>query len=409
MRLARPNGLQKTPNEDVIMEDSTGRTPDGARQELSRLTRYRRHTYAVACVMAMAIFFISWLFRHPQDLFIAIGYPVFSVIYGVSCVLLIQGRVALRLLEIGLVSLMAVIVLSRLAWHFIAGDPFGANFLPLVAGHYWAVGVLMVLAFIALGFRAGIAVATVAFSLSALLATGASLSCALDAAADCSGAMYFLRIHFFLLALLALTSAGTLLRDRTFSAIARAELLERLNVTDRLTGLANRKGALAYLRKIARDGQWQDQPASVTLVNLDHFRGINHQHGYQTGDRVIQRVAALLQDVMGPRSLVARWGSDEFLVLTPGEDEGEALHRAEHCRWRIQQTPMSGLAVTASFGVAQYLPQRTPDDALKRADEALAQARALGRNSVASAPVERPAPQTRRRRSRDDLTTAGVP
>ena len=387
------------------MEDSPGRTPASARLELSRLTDYRRYTYAVACLMAMAIFFVSWLFRHPHDLFIAIGYPIFSVIYGVSCVLLSHGRVRLRLLEVGLVSLIAVIVLSRLAWHFIAGDPFGANFMPLVSGHYWAVGMLIVVAFIALGFRSGMVVALITFSFSALLATGASLSCALDGSASCSDAMYFLRIHFFLLTLLALTSAGTLLRDRTFSAIARTELLERLNVTDDLTGLANRQGALDYLKKATRIARRKDQPLSLTLVNLDHFRRINHAHGLQAGDRVITGVGELLAEAMGHHSLVARWGGDEFLVVTPGDGEGEALHRAEHCRWRMEQCLMDGRAVTATFGVAQYHPERDLDEVLCRVDQGLAHARSLGRNIVATAPAEQPAPHTLRRRRREDVPT----
>lgn len=388
------------------MEDSPGRTPASARLELSRLTDYRRYTYAVACLMAMAIFFVSWLFRHPHDLFIAIGYPIFSVIYGVSCVLLIHGRVRLRLLEVGLVSLIAVIVLSRLAWHFIAGDPFGANFLPLVSGHYWAVGMLIVVAFIALGFRAGMAVALVTFAFSALLATGASLSCTLDGSASCSDAMYFLRIHFFLLTLLTLTSAGTLLRDRTFAAIARTELQERLDVTDNLTGLANRQGALEYLKKATHTARRRDQPLSLTLVNLDYFRRINHSQGHETGDRVMTLVGKLLAEALGHDSLVARWGSDEFLVVSPGKTEGEALHSAEHCRWRMEQLPMAGLAVTATFGVAEYHPERDLDDALVRVDQGLAQARSLGRNIVATAPAERPAPHTLRRHRREDAPTA---
>lgn len=387
------------------MEESPGRTPTGAQQELSRLTDYRRYTYAVACVMAMAIFFLSWLFRHPHDLFIAVGYPVFSVIYGVSCVLLIHGRVRLRLLEVALVSLMAVIVLSRLAWHFIAGDPFGDNFMPLVSGHYWAVGTLVVLAFIALGFRAGMAVAVVAFTFSALLAMGASLSCALEPSSDCSDAMIFLRIHFFLLALLALTSAGTQLRDRTFAAMARADLLERLSVTDRLTGLTNRQGALDYLKKAARHARRGDQPLSITLVNLDDFHRVNRRHGHEAGDRVIRRTGELLVEAMGPRSLVARWGGDEFLVVTPGDQEGEALHKAEHCRWRLEHTPMDGLAITATFGAAQYLPERDLDDTLNRAVQGLQQARHLGRNTVASAPTARLSPLARRRRLREGATT----
>lgn len=385
------------------MDGAEGRTPDNGQQELSRLTDYRRYTYAVASLMAMSIFFVSWLFRHPQDLFIAIGYPIFSVVYGVSCVMLIHGRVRLRLLEIGLVSLMAVIVLSRLAWHFIAGDPFGDNLMPLISGHYWAVAVLIVLAFIALGFRAGMAVAVVAFAFSALLATGASLSCAVGMPEDCSNTMYFLRIHLFLLALLALSSAGTLLRDRTFSAIARAEVLEKLNVTDRLTGLANRYGAFDYLEKITSSTLQPEQPLSVTLVNLDDFRNINRTHGHATGDLIITRVGELLSDVMGPQGMVARWGSDEFLVICPGDDEGEALHRAEHCRWRMEQTPIAGLSVTASFGVAQYDPEQDIDDLLCRADQGLDQARTHSRNVVAAAPGQRPPPQAFRRRQREDM------
>ena len=151
--------------------------------------------------------------------------------------------------------------------------------------------------------------------------------------------MYFLRIHFFLLALPALTSAGTLLRDRTFGAIARAQLLEKLAVTDKLTGLTNRQGALSYLDKAARSARQMNQPLSVILVNLDHFRRINHNHGHETGDRVMTHIGDILSDAMASNSLVARWGSDEFLMISPGDREGEALHKAEHCRWRLEQSP----------------------------------------------------------------------
>ena len=247
------------------------------------------------------------------------------------------------------------------------------------------------------------AVAIVAFSFSALLATGASLSCAVGEPADCSNAMYFLRIHFFLLALLALTSAGTLLRDRTFAAIARAEVLEKLNVTDRLTGLANRYGAFAYLERVTGNAGQQEQPVSVILVNVDHFRRINQAHGHRTGDLVITRVGELLSETMAPPGLVARWGSDEFLVIRPGDDQGEALHRAEHCRWLMEQAPVAGLAITATFGVAQYHPDQDIDDVLCRADQGLSQARANGRNMVAAAPEEQPPPHSFRRREREDM------
>lgn len=386
------------------MDGSQGKTPEQGRRELSQLTDYRRYTYAVASITAMAIFFVSWLFRHPHDVFIAVGYPIFSVIYGVSCAMLINGRVRLRLLEVGLVSLMAVIVLSRLAWHFIAGDPFGANFMPLVSGHYWAVGILIVLAFIALGFRAGMAVAVVAFTFSALLATGASLKCGMMPAADCSDAMYFLRIHLFLLALLALTSAGTLLRDRTFAAIARAEVLEKLSETDALTGLANREGAQAYLETAVTRARTRGEPLALTLVDLDHFRRINAAHGLATGDQVIRRVAELLSETYGDRGLVARWGSDQFLVVRPGEDDGDALHRAEHCRWRLEQAPIAGLAVTATFGVARCHPERDWEDVLHRTDQALRQARANGHNTVAAAPEPRVSPRGMRRQRREDAS-----
>ena len=80
--------------------------------------------------------------------------------------------------------------------------------------------------------------------------------------------------------------------------------------------------------------------------------------------------------------LAARWGGDEFLVATPGVDLRSARHAAQRCRRAIERAPIAGVSVTATIGIAEYLPGQGIEDAISRADAMLYRAKAAGRNRV---------------------------
>jgi len=176
-------------------------------------------------------------------------------------------------------------------------------------------------------------------------------------------------------------------------ASARQELAEQakeLKVqthearTDPLTQLSNRRAFDEELDR--RFAQWRRQhsPLSVLLVDVDHFKKFNDTYGHQTGDRVLQQVAAQLKWTMRDMDLVARYGGEEFVALLPGTGLSDAKIAAERVRKAVEAAIVKHLdgelRVTASVGLAQALPGDDPASLVGRADSALYAAKQGGRN-----------------------------
>ena len=156
---------------------------------------------------------------------------------------------------------------------------------------------------------------------------------------------------------------------------------------DHLTGLANRR---AFFEAAELEMQrWQRRPRALSLVafDADHFKRINDQHGHAAGDAVLRHLAAGLGATFRNLDLVARSGGEEFLVLLPGAAADDALAAAARLCRSVAAQPVlvDGVAITCtlSAGVATMEPGVDGLQALmKRADLALYQAKALGRNRV---------------------------
>jgi diguanylate cyclase (GGDEF)-like protein/PAS domain S-box-containing protein len=166
-----------------------------------------------------------------------------------------------------------------------------------------------------------------------------------------------------------------------------ADDLRRAAVTDHLTGIANRR---AFFDAAARElERWRraPRPLSLLLIDADHFKNVNDQHGHATGDAVLRAIATTLTSTAREIDIVARLGGEEFVVLMPSTDATGAAALAERIRAAI-----AGIAVeaggtlvrcTVSIGVSTMGRDVTGLDALvERADEALYVAKAAGRNRV---------------------------
>ncbi|MEF2143879.1 MAG: sensor domain-containing diguanylate cyclase [Desulfovibrionaceae bacterium] len=164
--------------------------------------------------------------------------------------------------------------------------------------------------------------------------------------------------------------------------------LERMTVTDELTGAANRRRFSEQYKlamsRVARSGQ----SFSLILMDLDGFKAINDKAGHLAGDRILCEVAELIREQVRPTDLLARWGGDEFIVLTESGLE-QALVVAERIRAAVKQAAISCVdgsdCVTVSLGVAEYCEGEAENSLTHRADEALYEAKRLGRNRVLSA------------------------
>ncbi len=183
------------------------------------------------------------------------------------------------------------------------------------------------------------------------------------------------------LAVSALITLLILYWNRKLRAMNRE--LERLSVTDRLTGLFNRMKLDAELASELERSRRFGQPFAVILLDLDEFKRVNDTYGHPVGDRVLIDVARILADNTRRTDLVARWGGEEFMILCPQADPAGAAILAENLRRRIGEHafPTAGRR-SASFGVTAYRPGDEARDLVTRADEALYEAKRRGRDRV---------------------------
>jgi diguanylate cyclase (GGDEF)-like protein len=159
--------------------------------------------------------------------------------------------------------------------------------------------------------------------------------------------------------------------------------LARAALTDALTGLANRRGGEAAIRRELARAARSGVPLAFLLVDIDHFKRVNDVHGHATGDRVIRAVALVLAAALRTTDVPARWGGEEFLALLPDADAAAACRIAERVRAAVEATEAApGLFVTVSIGVAQWDGRERPETAIGRADAGLYAAKDAGRNCV---------------------------
>jgi diguanylate cyclase (GGDEF)-like protein len=161
--------------------------------------------------------------------------------------------------------------------------------------------------------------------------------------------------------------------------------LERLALTDCLTGLFNRHaGELALQREVAH-ARRASFPVSLVLLDLDSLKQINDTYGHSAGDQALRVVARALASVVRASDVAVRWGGDEFLVVLPDASIPGALKFVERVRAEIESQDVRGAgSVTVSAGVAEVKPDEDPADTLKRADIGLYQAKGAGRGRVKS-------------------------
>ena len=165
------------------------------------------------------------------------------------------------------------------------------------------------------------------------------------------------------------------------------EQLNRLATTDELTGLFNRREAMARLKDLWSAVERRGAPLSCILMDIDRFKIFNDTHGHGVGDIVLKETAAAMSATTRSHEWVCRIGGEEFLVVCPDSARDQAVVAAERLRKAVEahtvRTDDLELGVTISAGVAERTPAMTrPDDLLRAADDALYDAKRRGRNRV---------------------------
>jgi diguanylate cyclase (GGDEF)-like protein len=159
--------------------------------------------------------------------------------------------------------------------------------------------------------------------------------------------------------------------------------LERLALTDPLTGLANRRAGEQALQREAARASRHASPFSLALVDVDHFKSINDAGGHKVGDDVLIRVSHMLRAGLRASDLVVRWGGDEFLILLPDVDLTGARIFAERARQQVSTLRLSAdTPITICAGVVEVAKTEPVRDAVARADAELYRAKRSGRNRI---------------------------
>lgn len=160
---------------------------------------------------------------------------------------------------------------------------------------------------------------------------------------------------------------------------------DKTSKQDHLTGAFNRRSFDEQMKQQVQMHAISHTPVSMIIMDIDFFKKINDTHGHDIGDFILKECVRLLQESFTHEGdFVARIGGEEFAVILPNHAIEHAVKRAETCMARIRKevfvTENKELRFTMSMGIAQHLEGESPDQWLKRADQALYQSKNNGRN-----------------------------
>lgn len=264
---------------------------------------------------------------------------------------------------------------------FIGDGPLNTH--KLVASVFW-LPLCFSGAFVMLPLRAALVFASTTFFLGFLPIAGAFIA---GPPARWGEDFAELAVHLALaqVSIFLTMSAIAALRSDHQLAQQRAEQMAALASTDLLTSLPNRRQLTQALSSQLAMAARSAQPVSVMLIDVDHFKRINDNHGHAVGDQTLVALGTLLGRDCRGSDHVGRWGGEEFLVVLPVTPLAQASELAERLRSKVNASHFDHVGqASVSIGVAQSEVGDTLDALLQRADKALYCAKERGRNRVES-------------------------
>ncbi len=195
-----------------------------------------------------------------------------------------------------------------------------------------------------------------------------------------------------------LTRAFNTLVSRLRERDSQSEL-EKLSLTDSLTGLYNRRHLMGTLASEVQRSRRLRRAFSVVLADVDHFKQYNDTHGHLAGDAALVKIAEVFRKTTRAVDCVARYGGEEFVVMLLEANLATAALVAERIRSRVAAQDLGPGSLTVSIGLAEYPDGGdTPEELIATADAAMYKAKSAGRNQVVVAGTAEQRPQERKTR-----------
>jgi len=199
------------------------------------------------------------------------------------------------------------------------------------------------------------------------------------------GAHDYLKKPFEAAELVARVAAASQVKRLQDELRARNDELDRLSRTDSLTGLFNRRHLTEQIELLQRTAVRHADPLGLVLLDIDHFKSINDNHGHPAGDQVLRAFATRLKEQTRAADVAGRWGGEEFLVILPRTDLDGARELAERIRTATAAQPVilgeTEISMTVSGGCALG-PSAAVEELISTADACLYQAKQSGRNRI---------------------------
>ncbi len=156
---------------------------------------------------------------------------------------------------------------------------------------------------------------------------------------------------------------------------------------DNLTGLLCKRTFDYELDKVLFDYRDRGEPLSVAMMDLDFFKNVNDTHGHNTGSYIISRIGELIRKVVADKGVAGRFGGEEFIAFFPGQDREQAWVLCNKLRRELEDSTFyydgASIKITISIGISEYPRDgNDPKTLVKKADQALYQAKGNGRNKV---------------------------
>jgi len=196
-----------------------------------------------------------------------------------------------------------------------------------------------------------------------------------------------LRLLYSFLTVAALSSVYEYSRNKSYKhALELSNKYQQQAHFDTLTQLSNRRDALYILKREQARLIRNNEPLTLILCDVDHFKKINDQYGHNAGDAVLISLAKLFTDNIREQDCVARWGGEEFLFILPKTDFKSAYVFADKIQDKLQKHVIDykgkKISMTVSMGIEQFDENQSIDEAINSADKHLYQAKNAGRNQI---------------------------